>query len=508
MLWDSIRGKFGRQRELLDAYRRAMAWTLRHTVEGEGIAVSSDKPSSYPEVSGYFIPTLRRWGERELAIQYGRWLAAIQNTDGSWSDPAGTAPYTFDTGQVLKGLLSLVDVCPELETAVRHGCDWLQRQVQSDGRVTTPDTGQWCLPRGRRVPEAIHLYTLEPLRSAGRKWNIAAYEEAGERALAYYLSDPALTRVDTLSHFHAYIVEALLDLDQTEVAVAAMEQVASLQRGDGSVPAYEDVRWVCSTGLLQYAVIWYRLGERARAERAFARACTLQNHSGGFFGGYGQGANYFPREEISWAVKYFLDALWWKIRTGFDVEAALFPDAISDNDGRYRLVADAVRAAGANRIFEAGCGKGRFLRRLGVDFASARLFGLDLSERMLASLPKTVTHFWGSLLNIPCPDGAFDFVFCVETLEHAVNTAGAMRELARVLAPGGTMVIIDKNRDCLGRLKLAEWEQWFQAEEVADLLRQQGFAVDIVRNLSYDDRDGRDGLFLGWVARKPGADTC
>ena len=30
--------------------------------------------------------------------------------------------------------------------------------------------------------------------------------------------------------------------------------------------------------------------------------------SGGFFGSYGKGANYFTKEEISWAVKFFIDA--------------------------------------------------------------------------------------------------------------------------------------------------------------------------------------------------------
>ena len=34
----------------------------------------------------------------------------------------------------------------------------------------------------------------------------------------------------------------------------------------------------------------------------------IQNRTGGFYGSYGKGAKYIPSAEISWAVKYFLDA--------------------------------------------------------------------------------------------------------------------------------------------------------------------------------------------------------
>lgn len=487
---------------LPERFALALGWVRAHTCEEKGIAVTSVMHRPYPEVSGYFIPTLLQWGERDLAMQYGRWLNSIQNLDGSWSDPERTTPYTFDTGQILKGLLALVEIEPACEGAVLRGCDWLSRQVQTDGRVTTPNTQHWRLPGGRMVPEAIHLYALEPLREAGRKWGIPAYEEAVDRALAYYLADTSLTSFETLSHFHAYIVEALLDLDQKEAAAAAMVKLAPLQSRDGSLPGYSDCRWICSTGLFQYALIWYRLGERERANRAFARACRLQNRSGGFFGSYGLGANYFPREEISWGVKYFLDALWWKILTDFDNEADIFPATIDASDGRYRFIAETVRMGAPRTILEAGCGKGRFLRRLCADFPDVQLSGLDLSRKMLAAIPERVEQLCGSLLNIPVADGRFDMVYCVESLEHAVNLAGALCELCRTVAHGGTLVIIDKNRECLGQLKIAEWEQWFQAEEVAELIRRQGFTVRIERNLPYDGRDGKDGLFLGWVATK------
>jgi SAM-dependent methyltransferase len=47
----------------------------------------------------------------------------------------------------------------------------------------------------------------------------------------------------------------------------------------------------------------------------------------------------------------------------------------------------------------------------------------------------------GDALHLPFPDGAFDRVICSEVLEHIADDLSAMRELARVLRPGGTMAI-------------------------------------------------------------------
>ncbi len=67
-----------------------------------------------------------------------------------------------------------------------------------------------------------------------------------------------------------------------------------------------------TTGLLQYAICWYKLGEIEKADKAFDYVCRLQNKSGGWFGSYivaRDNANYFPNGEIDRAVKYFLDAI-------------------------------------------------------------------------------------------------------------------------------------------------------------------------------------------------------
>lgn len=483
-------------------FEKAVHWLAVNSVPGAGIRVVAGGDFSYPEVSGYFIPTLLEWGQRDRAIHYAQWLLSIQNPNGSWSDPAGNTAYTFDTGQVLKGLIAIAPVMPEVEPAIIRACDWLLTQIRGDGRILTPDKSAWELPDGKIINENIHLYVLEPLRAAGIRLNEPRYLAAVERALQHYLALSDLVNFNTLSHFHAYVIEALIDLGYPELAKAGMEYVGRLQRDDGSIPGYPDVDWVCSTGLAQYAVIWYKLGNVEPAQKAFSYLCRLQNPSGGFFGSYGWNANYFPDKEISWAVKYFLDALKWKIRTEFDTSEPYFPVHISSEDGRYRLVRETIRAARAESVLDAGCGKGRFLKLLALDFPAIHFSGLDISEAMLRNLPETVVRILGGVLDIPVADESFDLVFTVEALEHSVDVRRAIRELSRVVAPGGTLLIIDKSRDQLGRLKISEWEQWFNAQEVADIIRGNGFTVSIEHNIPYDGCDGRDGLFIGWVATK------
>ena len=64
---------------------------------------------------------------------------------------------------------------------------------------------------------------------------------------------------------------------------------------------------------------------------------------------------------------------------------------------------------------------------------------VDAGELEAGSLHTAAVQ--GDALHLPFPDGAFDRVICSEVLEHIPDDVGAMRELARVLRPGGTMAI-------------------------------------------------------------------
>ena len=337
----------------LEKYLLAKRWIEKYTINNKGIALESNRASTiYPEVTGYYMPTLLKFGDRKRAAAFGDYLLSIQNEDGSWNEPSGRIPYTFDTAQILKGFAALIennlDKDDKYKKALIKGCDWILTMQRENGSIATPDYSEWGLPYDKQVPEAIHIYCLEPLRKAANLFGITKYEECVQKALNYYLPKEDLTDFNTLSHFNAYIIEGLIDIGEISRAKRAMDLVSLHQRLDGSVSAYSFVDFVCSTGLLQYAICWYKLGEIEKADKAFDYVCQLQNKSGGWFGSYTVArdkANYFPQGEISWAVKYFLDAIYYRQKAKYDaIEWSNMWQVLQNNDERYSIIRDIINA--------------------------------------------------------------------------------------------------------------------------------------------------------------------
>ncbi len=485
----------------LDKYRLALTWITNYTIDYNGIVVNSLEQRIYPEVTGYYIPTLLRWGLKEQALKFVNYLLTIQNDDGSWNEPSGTYKYTFDTGQILKGLYEFVDEGDKYKQAFLKGCDYIVAQQRENGSIATDNYSWWGLPYNKIVPESIHLYCLEPLRKASKKFGIQKYEDCVQKALNFYLADEKLTDFETLSHFNAYIIEALIDLNCFDRAKKAMDNIATYQAKNGSVPAYSHVNFVCSTGLFQYAICWYKLGELEKANNAFEYALNLQNPSGGWYGSYGKKANYFPDAEISWAVKYFLDALFYKLKLEFEQMYQIFPNEIDKTDGRYIEVKK--YAEQAQLILDAGCGKGRFDKNLIEDFPRGKEFhGMDISHNILGLTPEKLITKQGTLLNAPYKNESFDLVYCVEALEHAVNIEAAVKELSRLVKKGGKLLIIDKNLKKLGKMKIEDWEQWFDIAYLTQLMQKNGFVVTVTENIPYEKEQFNDELFVSWCGVK------
>ena len=108
-----------------------------------------------------------------------------------------------------------------------------------------------------------------------------------------------------------------------------------------------------------------------------------------------------------------------------------------------------------DKILDLGCGFGRHAfeaARRGASVVAldagrdevegvAATFAAMVEAGELASGVLHTAAVQGDALHLPFPDGSFDRVICSEVLEHIPEDRGAMRELARVLRPGGTMAI-------------------------------------------------------------------
>jgi ubiquinone/menaquinone biosynthesis C-methylase UbiE len=178
-----------------------------------------------------------------------------------------------------------------------------------------------------------------------------------------------------------------------------------------------------------------------------------------------------------------------------------FPTTIDPRIYHVQLILEYLGDLNGKRVLDVGCGKGRFARVLAERYPRASMVGLDLAEAMLRHVPEGVGACAGSMTALPFPSGIFDCSYATESLEHAVDIEGAVAEMCRVVAPGGRIVIIDKNSEQWGRLKTPEWEKWFGRKELEKLLARHCAKVSS-RPISYWEDVAPDGLFLAWLAER------
>lgn len=479
------------------AAARALSWIRANHLPGGGIRVESGHRHAYPEVTGYVVPTLLAYGDEELATQLANWLICIQRPDGSFTDPDEGRSYVFDTGQVLRGLLPVCGKVAGAELAARRAADYLVAAMIDDGRGGFPK--QYA---GTNCPESVQLYVLPPLVDAAVRFECGRYGEAARRCAEYYLGQPDSLRIDDLTHFLAYELEALIDLGYEDRTRKTLEALAAVQRADGAVrgmggPGRPD--WVCAPGLAQLAICWYKLDTAGPADRAIAWLERRQERDGGFRGSYGRGASYKAGVEVSWAPKFFLDAHLLRVSAFFARHAHEFPNDVGSADGRLAAIASRVRPG--DRVLDVGCGKGRFLKALAATQGDAVYCGVDPAPALLGAVPGGIATALGTLENIPHPDASFDVVFAVEAIEHSVAPMRAVSEMLRVTVPGGWVAIVDKHRGAWGRMACPPWERWPDAAELTGRLRLECDDVSSV-SVSFDDHPASDGLMMAWSGRK------
>ena len=115
---------------------------------------------------------------------------------------------------------------------------------------------------------------------------------------------------------------------------------------------------------------------------------------------------------------------------------------------RYRNLVVASRLAGpAGDVLEVGPGEGGLTGILME--RGHRVVALDLALGWLQRLPAGVTKIAGEVTALPFSDRVFDAVVAAEVIEHIPDLDAALGEAARVLRPGGRLVVTVPYRETL-----------------------------------------------------------
>lgn len=341
----------------------AADWILRaqQATPDDGVAHSYDVRAkkwlaSYPETTGYIIPTLYDYAKYYDAPKYAaaarrmaEWECDIQLPDGGVR--AGimsaeiVAPTIFNTGQALFGWAKAYTETgnDRFRNALTRAADWLVAAQDPDGA--------W-----RKFPSPFTSAKLNSYNTRSAFGLIRAFEATGKsaymdaakanvewtlkRALpGGWLNDNCLSKNEdqsALTHTIAYSIRGILEVgaaagrnDYIGKALDMAKSVAKAQRQDGALPGYYKpdwsprVRWSCVTGNSQMAINWLRLAQLTgdtslkehaiKANRFNMRIQDVDTEDpgvrGAIKGSHPINGGYMTYRFPNWAAKFFMDGL-------------------------------------------------------------------------------------------------------------------------------------------------------------------------------------------------------
>ena len=103
------------------------------------------------------------------------------------------------------------------------------------------------------------------------------------------------------------------------------------------------------------------------------------------------------------------------------------------------LADDLIPALASGSVLDLGCGRGDSVDQFRSVRADVEWVGVDLADspEVRARVRTDTTFLTFDGVHIPCEDGSFDAVYCKQVLEHVRDPAPLLRDVARVLRPGG-----------------------------------------------------------------------
>ncbi len=260
---------------------------------------------------------------------------------------------------------------------------------------------------------------------------------------------------------HLYVLIPVLD-DQKHYWVGDDEVEKLLRRGEG---------WLERHPARDVIVSRYLVHQRGLVRDAIARLTAEEQ----------------PEEETVAAQK--------------DEQEAVIERTISLNERRLDAVFDVLKASGAARVVDLGCGEGKLLRRLLADRQFTEIVGMDVASRTLdlaesrlkldRLAPKQrerIRLLHGSLMYRDARLAGFDAAAVVEVVEHLDQPR--LRAFERVLfeaARPGTIVLTTPNAEYNVKWPSLPAGQFRHQDHRFEWIREefQGWATDVASRFGY-----------------------
>ena len=305
---------------------------------------------SYPETTGYIVPTLLAYAERNKCRDISErtrrmldWLVGIQFPEGAFQGgvigASPLVPVAFNTGQILMGLAAGERAFGGYRDPLCRAADWLVSVQDADGcwrKYGSP----FAHPGEKTYDTHIAWGLIEAARAipgagygeaaiANVRWALTRQHSNGWFANCC-LSDPTRPLTHTLGYALRGVIEAYLFSGEKILLDAARRAADGLivaLRPDGRLPGRLDSRWrgsvdwVCLTGSSQIAHCWLRLYEitgepgylaAARRTNAWVRRTVAIDGPfecrGGVKGAFPVNGGYGAFEFLNWACKFTIDA--------------------------------------------------------------------------------------------------------------------------------------------------------------------------------------------------------
>jgi len=145
------------------------------------------------------------------------------------------------------------------------------------------------------------------------------------------------------------------------------------------------------------------------------------------------------------------------------------------------------------KVLDVGCGTGHAVLRLASLLSEGKAFGIDISTGMVAkasanvpdALRQRIEFVQASSDCIPYTENQFDHVLCTNSFHHYPRSIDSLREIRRVLKPGGQIVILENAPDLSWYTRAWDWFlkltekghiRYYTSAELGELLREAGFA--------------------------------